>query len=34
MTDFRVYNEAAAERHWRAMFDLFESKLRKDSRQS
>jgi carboxymethylenebutenolidase len=34
MTDFPVYNEAAAERHWRAMFDLFESKLRKDSRQS
>lgn len=28
MADFPIYNEAAAERHWRALFDLFGATLR------
>jgi carboxymethylenebutenolidase len=27
MTDFPIYNEAAAERHWQALFKLFEATL-------
>ena len=27
MTDFPVYDEAAAERHWRALFELFDEEL-------
>ena len=27
MTDFPIYNEEAAERHWQALFKLFEETL-------
>jgi carboxymethylenebutenolidase len=33
MADFPIYNEAAAERHWRELFKLFDEELHDDARR-